>query len=85
MVTQFREEAAAIARMFGDDRKRTIGWVYLWNTSELSILWIDGRCAAKSIEPPLSQEALAKAKAVTPDAVTKFLEELSTAGQEGVK
>jgi len=84
-VTQVIEEAAAIARLLGDDRNQTIGWVYLWNTSELSILWIDGGCVAKFIEPPLSQETLAKAKAVTLDEVTDFLEELSTADQKGSK
>ncbi|RKF12244.1 hypothetical protein D6850_19040 [Roseovarius spongiae] len=82
-MTQVNEEAAAIARLLGDDRKRIIGWVYLWNTSELSILWIDRCRSAKVIEPPLSQDTLAKAKAVTPDAVTDLLETLSTAGQEG--
>ena len=81
-MTRVKEEAAAIARLLGDDRQRTIGWVYLWNTSELSILWIDGRRSAKFIEPPLSQETLAKAKAVTPKAVTDFLVALSIAGQE---
>jgi len=82
-VTQVNEEAAAIARLLGDDRKRPIGWVYLWNTSELSILWIDRCRPAKFIEPPLSQDTLAKAKSVTPEAVTDLLEALSTAGQEG--
>lgn len=82
-MTQVKEEAAAIARLLGDDRKRPIGWVYLWNTSELSILWIDRCRPAKFIEPPLNQDTLAKAKAVTPDAVTDLLETLSTAGQEG--
>lgn len=82
-MTQVNEEAAAIARLLGDDRKRIIGWVYLWNTSELSILWV-GRCrSAKLIEPPLSQDTLAKAKPVTPDAMIDLLETLSAAGQKG--
>lgn len=84
-MTHVKEEAAAIARLLGDDRNRTVGWVYLWNTSELSILWIDACSPAKFVEPPLSEETLAKAQAVTPDAVTDLLETLSTAGQEGKK
>lgn len=79
-MTRVKEEAAAIARLLGDDRSRTAGWVYLWNTSELSILWVDERRSAKFIEPPLSQETLAKAKAMTSDTVTEFLVALSIAG-----
>ncbi|MBD3623855.1 MAG: hypothetical protein HUJ24_00425 [Rhodobacteraceae bacterium] len=84
-MTQVLEEAVAIARLLGDDRNRTIGWVYLWNTSELSILWIDGGRVAKFIEPPLSQVTLARAQAVTPDVVIDFLDALSSAGREGAE
>lgn len=82
-MTQVIEEAAAIARLLGDDRNRTVGWVYLWNTSELSILWVDGGRAAEFIEPQLDQESLAKAKALTPDAVIDLLEALSSSDQVG--
>ena len=44
-----REEASAIARLIGADRKRTVGWVYLWNTAELAVLWLDVHEAAASI------------------------------------
>ena len=84
-MTHVKDEAAAIARLLGDDRSRTVGWVYLWNTSELSILWIDACRPAKFVEPPLSAETLAKAQGVTPDAVSDLLETLSTAGLEGEK
>lgn len=47
---------------------------------ELSILWIDKDRAAKRIDPPLNPEILAKAKAVTTDAVTNFLETLLPSG-----
>ncbi len=55
---------------------KTIGWVYQWNTSELTILWIKKGGPAKSIEPPLCLQTLALAKAVTRDAITDLLETL---------
>ena len=72
-----KEEAASIARLLDNDGKTT-GWVYLWNTSQLSILWIDRDLTAKYIEPPLCPNVLAKAKSVTIDAITDLLEALST-------
>ena len=71
-----KEEASPIARVL-DVEGKTIGWVYQWNTSELSILWISQDRAAKSLEPPICTETLATAKAVTRDAVTELLETLS--------
>lgn len=74
-----KEEAASIARLL-DNGGKTIGWVYLWNTSELSIFWIDQDRTATCIEPPLCPETLAKAKSVTTDTVTDLLEAFSTGG-----
>jgi hypothetical protein len=76
-VTNGKEEAVPIARLRGNDGERTVGWVYLWNTSELSILWIGRKLPAKYIDPPLNPETLARAKAVTRDAITDLLEALS--------
>lgn len=76
-----KNEATPIARLLGGDRNQTIGWVYLWNTRELSILWIDRNFDAKAIEPPLSPETLADAKTVTSDTFTDLLETLSAADQ----
>lgn len=76
------EEAAAISRLIGDDRNRTVGWVYLWNTSELSILWIGGRDVAEFIEPAVCPEMLAKARPTTPDDVVELLSALSIAAPE---
>ena len=73
-----KEEATPIARLMGKDRTQTIGWVYQWNTSELSILWINRDRAITYIEPPLCPETLARAKSVTTDTVTDLLEALST-------
>ena len=75
-----KEEATPIARLMGIDRTQTIGWVYQWNTSELSILWIAGDRAIAYIEPPLCPDTLAKAKSVTTDTITDLLETFSTGG-----
>ncbi|MDF3363076.1 MULTISPECIES: hypothetical protein [unclassified Sulfitobacter] len=75
---QIKVEAEPIARLLGSDRKRTVGWVYLWNSSELSVLWLDEQAAAKSIEPLLHPEGLIAAKASIPVDVAEFLEALST-------
>lgn len=72
-MTHFDEEASPIARLIGPDGKHTVGWVYAWETSELSILWINEREAAAFIYPPLCPERLAKAKATTPEDVIAFL------------
>lgn len=77
-MTQVKEEAAAIARLLGRDGGRTVGWVYLWNTAELAILWIEQADTAKLIEPPICSETLAKARHVTPGDVIDLLEALST-------
>lgn len=80
-MTNGKEEAVPLARLQGDDGEVTVGWVYLWNTSELSILWITPRIPAKYIDPPLSPETLARAKAVTSDAITDLLEAISSGGK----
>ncbi|MDJ0826954.1 MAG: hypothetical protein QNJ16_15765 [Rhodobacter sp.] len=72
-----RVEAAPIARLLGADRSRLIGLVYMWNTGELSFLWIHGRETAKFVEPLLRSEVLANAKPTTPVDVIEFLESLS--------
>ena len=76
-MTHFNEEASPIARLIGTDAKRTVGWVYVWETAELSILWINERDAVAFIDPPLCPERLAKAKATTPEDVIAFLAALS--------
>jgi hypothetical protein len=78
-VTIGKKEAAPIARL-RDEHNQTIGWVYLWDSMELSIFWIDKDRTAKRIDPPIDPNTLAQAKAVTTDAVTNFLEALSPGG-----
>ena len=72
-MTHFNEEASPIARLIVPDGKRTVGWVYAWETSELSVLWIDEPAKAAFIEPALCAESLAKAKLITPARVIAFL------------
>ncbi|MGI3171408.1 hypothetical protein ACRARG_19820 [Pseudooceanicola sp. C21-150M6] len=72
-----KEEAAPVARLICSRINRTVGWVYRWNTSELSILWIGAARTADHIDPPLRPDMLAAAQAVTSDEVTHFLEKLS--------
>lgn len=84
-LVQHEEEAEAIARLVGQDPTRTVGWVYLWNTSALSVLWIERPSTASFIEPSLEPEVLVKAKSVTPAEVTEFLEALSPTNGENPK
>lgn len=73
IVTLFDEEASPVARLIGPNGKHTVGWVYAWESSELSILWINERDAVAFIDPPLCPERLAKAQATTPEDVIAFL------------
>ena len=75
-----KEEAVPVARLVDGRGDRTVGWVYRWNTSELSILWLDPKRTAHHIDPPLSRNTIANAKTVTTDEVTDLLEELSLRG-----
>ncbi|MDE4230941.1 hypothetical protein PXK05_21100 [Phaeobacter gallaeciensis] len=77
-----KEEAEPIARLLGPDRAKTVGWVYLWNTSELSVLWLDRSLPAQHVDPPLPQCVLTRARAVTTDAITDLLDDLSMSGDE---
>lgn len=72
-----RTEAKAIARLVAARRNQTIAWVYMWNTSELSLLWMDDSAAPVSIDPPLPQSILDKAKPVSSSTTIKLLIELS--------
>ncbi len=72
-----KSEAAPIARLIGTDPDRTLAWVYVWNTSELSILWLDRLIPPKFIDPPLPKGVLDQAMTVTSDGVTDLLTALS--------
>lgn len=75
-----QDEGTAIARLVGGSSSRTVGWVYLWNTFELGVLWLRRDLAPERIEPPLSPEVLARAKSVTTDEITAILDRLAPGG-----
>ena len=73
-MTQINDEASPVATLIELDGKRTVSWVYVWETSELSILWIHAQDTVAFIDPELSLERLWKAKATTPEDVIAFLD-----------
>ena len=73
---QLKEEAKPIARLLGKDKKRTVGWVYLWNSSDLSVLWLGEEGVAGAIEPVLLPDVLEDTKSSMPVDVAEFLEAL---------
>ena len=75
-----QDEGTVIARLVGGTANLTVGWVYLWNTFELGVLWLRRDLAPERIEPPLDPEVLAMAKSVTTDEITALLDRLATGG-----
>lgn len=75
-----QNEGTAIARLVGGSSCRTVGWVYLWNTFELGVLWLRRDLAPERIEPPLDPEVLARAKSVTTDEITALLDRIAAGG-----
>ena len=75
-----QDEGTAIARLVGGTANLTVGWVYLWNTFELGVLWLRRDLAPEYIEPPLDPEVLARAKSVTTDEITALLDRLIAGG-----
>lgn len=73
IVPHFNEEASPIARLIGADGKGTVGWVYAWESSELSILWIKKPDAVAFIDPEICAEQLEKSKATTSEDVIALL------------
>lgn len=75
-----QDEGTAIARLVGGSSSRTVGWVYLWNTFELGVLWLRRDLSPERIEPPLDPEVLARAKSVTSNEITALLDRLMASG-----
>lgn len=78
-----KKEATCIARLLAKNGTHIVGWVYLWNTSELSLFWKDGQAETSFIDPPIYPGTLAKAKGATPGEVIRFLDELPAVPPEG--
>ena len=70
------DEATPIARLIGPDGRSIVGLAYVWETSELSILWINEPDTAAFIDPKIRSEMLTRAKEATPDDVIAFLRRL---------
>ncbi len=67
-----------IARLIGPDGKSIVGSVYVWEASELAILWSDPRRTAAFIDPKIDLETLTKGKATTPAELLALLGGLPT-------
>ena len=52
-VTATRTEGTAIARLYGRDPSKIIGWLYLWNSEELGILWLGRKRMVRFIDPQI--------------------------------
>ncbi len=70
------DEGVAIARLYGDDQSTILGLVYLWNTSEIAILWTSDTSFATFICAPIRPETLISAQETTPNALLVFLRAL---------
>jgi hypothetical protein len=67
------DEATPIARLIGKDGKSVVGLVYVWETSELAILWLNPRKTAAFVDPEIDPEMLAKGRETTPEELFALL------------
>ncbi|MEH6832749.1 MAG: hypothetical protein V7661_18105 [Sulfitobacter sp.] len=72
------DEATPIARLIGSDGKSIVGLVYVWETSELAILWLNPGKTAAFVDPEIDPEMLARGKATTPAELLALLGRLQT-------
>ncbi|WP_133065088.1 hypothetical protein [Flavimaricola marinus] len=72
------DEATPIAQLIGSDGKSIVGLVYVWETSELAILWLNPKKTAAFVDPEIDPEMLAKGKATTPAELLVLLGGLPT-------
>lgn len=70
------DEASCIAMLIGSDGYTTVGLVYVWETSELSILWLNGDVDAAFVSPKICTKILINAKPETPEDVFALLDRL---------
>ena len=52
--------------------------VYVWETSELAILWLNPRKTAAFVDPKIGSKMLAKAKSITPEELFALVGRLQT-------
>ncbi len=77
------DEASPIARLIGADDNSVVGLVYVWETSELAILWFEPKEPAAFIDPEIRSEVLTEALATTPEDVIALLSKLMRPIVEG--
>lgn len=75
-------EGVAIARLYGFDQGKVVGWVYQWNTGALSIRWNDYCAETFYVDPPLSVEILERAEVEMGGDFVTYLRNLSSIGSE---
>ncbi|WP_299048822.1 hypothetical protein [uncultured Tateyamaria sp.] len=76
-MSEDKQEGVKVARLLSEPGGRVVGLVHLWNTAELSILWLYEAREAEVIDPPLRPEILENARTANADAVFEYLEALS--------
>jgi hypothetical protein len=76
-----KNEATPIARLI-DGCTRTLGWVYLWDTTDLSILWRTGEYDAASIVWLQGWQLQSLSVSATNDPILDLLASLSTIEDE---
>ncbi|MBB5723567.1 hypothetical protein FHS72_003212 [Loktanella ponticola] len=76
------DEATPIARLIGPDGKSIVGLVYVWETSELAILWLNPRKTAAFVDPKIGASMWATAKSRTPEDVIALLGRLQTLAKQ---
>ncbi|MGS4985491.1 MULTISPECIES: hypothetical protein [Pseudosulfitobacter] len=74
--TRHTNEARPIAKLLQQDGKSVVGWVYLWESKVLSILWISEDQRAYFIDPLLTAEMLPAAAKTMGKRTIEFLETL---------
>lgn len=67
-----KSEARAIARLYGRDPSEIVGWLYVWNTGELTIRWIDRRRAVRKIDPPIAADRFTTGPAINVEILTRI-------------
>ncbi|KZY33170.1 hypothetical protein A3731_20895 [Roseovarius sp. HI0049] len=66
----------AIARLLGEDPRRTVAWLYRWETGNLGIRWTSADRRIFTIDRRLDPDVLARARSVGDLAIAAFLEAL---------
>lgn len=74
--TRYNDEARPIAKLLQQDGKGVVGWVYIWESKVLSILWISEDQRAYFVDPLLTAEMLPSAAKTTAKRTIEFLETL---------